>query len=220
MEKIDFVNNSTPALNARNLNKLQDNIEDAIGESGGVTVRTVETTSDTETYSCNFTNGKFDKTSVKTSTTSSDTDTYSCNYINGKLDKTSVQTSKTSSSTDVYACDYINELTDVSYYEVTPVYTTLTPTYSLQKIGHLVFMNITSMYLASISTNTWANVATIPSALLPTTTITATCIMANYNTGNIEGHGRFELQTTGTLRVKVNTNSSAPMFTATLIWTV
>lgn len=32
MEKIDFVNNTTPALNGRNLNKLQDNIEDAIEE--------------------------------------------------------------------------------------------------------------------------------------------------------------------------------------------
>lgn len=32
MEKIDFVNNDIPALNARNLNKLQDNIEDALEE--------------------------------------------------------------------------------------------------------------------------------------------------------------------------------------------
>lgn len=37
MEKIDFVNNSTPALNATNLNKLQDNIEDAIEESTNIT---------------------------------------------------------------------------------------------------------------------------------------------------------------------------------------
>ena len=33
MEKIDFINNSTPALNATNLNKLQDNTEDAIEDA-------------------------------------------------------------------------------------------------------------------------------------------------------------------------------------------
>ena len=32
MEKINFVNNTTPALNATNLNKLQQNVEDDIGD--------------------------------------------------------------------------------------------------------------------------------------------------------------------------------------------
>ena len=32
MEKIDFVNNTTPALNATNLNKLQQNVEDVTGD--------------------------------------------------------------------------------------------------------------------------------------------------------------------------------------------
>lgn len=48
MEKINFVNNSTPALNATNLNKLQDNIEDSM--------KSEQTTSDTDTYSCNYIN--------------------------------------------------------------------------------------------------------------------------------------------------------------------
>lgn len=59
MEKINFVNNSTPALNETNLNKLQDNVEDSIQEV-------------------------VDK--IKTTTTNSDTDTYSCNYINGIIE--------------------------------------------------------------------------------------------------------------------------------------
>ena len=33
MEKINFINQSTPALNATNLNKLQDNVEDSIDEA-------------------------------------------------------------------------------------------------------------------------------------------------------------------------------------------
>lgn len=65
MEKINFINQSTPALNATNLNKLQDNVEDAIDE----------VQSDTNT--------KLSTDNVKTAQTSSDTDTYSCNYING-----------------------------------------------------------------------------------------------------------------------------------------
>ena len=48
MEKINFVNNSVPALNATNLNKLQDNIEDSM--------KTEKTASDTDTYSCNYIN--------------------------------------------------------------------------------------------------------------------------------------------------------------------
>lgn len=52
MEKINFINNSQPAINATNLNKMQDNVEDAISEK----IKTTETTSDTDTYSCNYIN--------------------------------------------------------------------------------------------------------------------------------------------------------------------
>lgn len=53
MEKINFTNGTTPALNATNLNKLQDNVENAIAEQ----INTQNTTSDSETYSCNYING-------------------------------------------------------------------------------------------------------------------------------------------------------------------
>lgn len=62
------MNNSTPALNATNLNKLQDNVEDAIDA----------VQDDVDSLGTN----KLDKTNVKTTNTTSDTDTYSCNYIN------------------------------------------------------------------------------------------------------------------------------------------
>ena len=38
MEKINFINNSEPALNATNLNKLQDNVENAIKGAGVTTI--------------------------------------------------------------------------------------------------------------------------------------------------------------------------------------
>ena len=62
------MNNSTPALNATNLSKLQDNVEDAIDA----------VQDDVDSLGTN----KLDKTNVKTTNTTSDTDTYSCNYIN------------------------------------------------------------------------------------------------------------------------------------------
>ena len=36
MERIVFVNNQAPALNATNLNKLQDNVEEALDEKQGI----------------------------------------------------------------------------------------------------------------------------------------------------------------------------------------
>lgn len=62
------MNNTTPALNATNLNKLQDNVEDAIQE-------VQDDANDLDT-------NKLDKTSVKTTYTESGTDTYSCDYVN------------------------------------------------------------------------------------------------------------------------------------------
>lgn len=69
MEKINFVNYSQPAINDTNLNKIQDNTEDAIQE-----VQDVVDDLDTN---------KLDKTSVKDTYSTSATDTYSCNYVNG-----------------------------------------------------------------------------------------------------------------------------------------
>lgn len=79
MEKIDFINNQQPALNATNLNKLQQNVEDDIGDltqletsaknnlveaineaastGGDIEVYNEYTTSATDAYSCNYVNG-------------------------------------------------------------------------------------------------------------------------------------------------------------------
>lgn len=51
MEKMTVVNGKTPA-NAYFMNKLQDNVEDAINE----TIKTSKTATDTSGYSCNYIN--------------------------------------------------------------------------------------------------------------------------------------------------------------------
>lgn len=65
MEKINWINNSQPALNATNLNRLQDNVEGSLNE---------------------LSQNKFDKASVKGTYSVSDENTYSCNYINGMIE--------------------------------------------------------------------------------------------------------------------------------------
>lgn len=199
--KINWTNGGPPAIDETNLKHMDQGIYDIDQAISNINVP-----------------------EVKTSNTTSDTDTYSCTYINNglsnKLDTSAVKTTKTASNNDAYSCTYINNITDPESFTITPSYSTLTPTYSLQKIGNLIFLNCTSIFLSSISANTWTNIATIPSALKPATSITTAAIMASGDTGNITGHGRCELLTTGTIRVKVNTQQTTPMFTFTLIWTI
>lgn len=198
--KTTWVNGQTP-INETNLNHIENGIYDVDQAISGINVP-----------------------EVKTSNTTSDTDTYSCTYVNNglsnKLNTSAIKTTKIASNDDAYSCTYINNITDPESFTITPSYSTIAPTYSLQKIGNLIFLNCTSIFLSSISGNTWTNVATIPNALKPETSITTAVIMASGDTGNITGHGRCELLTTGTIRVKVNVQQSTPMFTFTLIWTV
>ena len=199
--KINWTNGGPPAIDETNLKHMDQGIYDidqAISNINVPEVKTTNTTSDTNVYSCTYVN----------------------NGLSNKLDTSAVKTTKTASNNDAYSCTYINNITDPESFTITPVYPTLTPTYSLQKIGNLVFLNCTSIFLNSISANTWTNIATIPDALKPATSITTAVIMASGDTGNITGHGRCELLTTGTIRVKVNAQQSTPMFTFTLIWTV
>ena len=46
----------------------------------------------------------------KTVNTTSDTETYSCNYVNNEVDKLLPENSKTTGTTNTYSCDYINSL--------------------------------------------------------------------------------------------------------------
>ena len=46
----------------------------------------------------------------KTTKTTSDTETYSCNYVNNEVDKLLPENSKTTGTTNTYSCDYINSL--------------------------------------------------------------------------------------------------------------
>ena len=53
------------------------------GNLGILVPKTTKTTSDTETYSCNYVNNEVDKLLPENSKTTGTTNTYSCNYING-----------------------------------------------------------------------------------------------------------------------------------------
>lgn len=46
----------------------------------------------------------------KNTKTTSDTETYSCNYVNNEVDKLLPENAKTTGTTNTYSCDYINSL--------------------------------------------------------------------------------------------------------------
>lgn len=79
MEKIDFVNYTTPALNATNLNKLQQNVEDDIGDLTQLETSAKNNLVEAINEAAN-TGGNIN---VYNEYTASATDTYSCNYVNG-----------------------------------------------------------------------------------------------------------------------------------------
>lgn len=66
---VDVANNKTKKIQAGNL--------------GILVPKTTKTTSDTETYSCNYVNNEVDKLLPENSKTTGTTNTYSCDYING-----------------------------------------------------------------------------------------------------------------------------------------
>lgn len=79
MEKINFVNDTTPALNATNLNKLQQNVEDDIGD-----LTELETSAKNNLVEAiNEAASTGGNINVYNEYTISETDTYSCNYVNG-----------------------------------------------------------------------------------------------------------------------------------------
>ena len=54
--------------------------------TGGLVPKTTKTTSDVETYSCNYVNNEVDKLLPENSKTTGTTNTYSCDYINGIIE--------------------------------------------------------------------------------------------------------------------------------------
>ena len=62
MTKIEFLDNNEPPLSASNLNAIQDNVEDAIGDVQTQVddiVKSTTTTSDTSSYSCTYLNNMY-----------------------------------------------------------------------------------------------------------------------------------------------------------------
>ena len=108
--KINWTNGGPPAIDETNLKHMDQGIYDVDQAISGLNVpevKTSNTTSNTATYSCTYTNNalgnKLNTSAVKTSKTTSDSDTYSCTYVNSKI-----KTSRTTSDNDTYSCTYVN----------------------------------------------------------------------------------------------------------------
>ena len=87
--RINWTNGGPPAIDENNLKHMDQGIYDVDQAISGLNVpevKTSNTTSNTATYSCTYTNNalgnKLNTSAVKTSRTTSDSDTYSCTYVN------------------------------------------------------------------------------------------------------------------------------------------
>lgn len=132
-----------------------------------------------------------------------------------------VSTTSTNGVENQAITNYVNSKSAITSYTYTPTYTQYSPVYKLEKIGNQVILNINSTYLASISANTWTDLGSIPSSIVPSVAITSCCVYADGSQGRIQGYGRAELQTNGTIRVKGSTSvSGLVFFTLNLTWTI
>lgn len=78
----------------------------------------------------------------------------------------------------------------------------------IDKIGNLVVINL-SMFLNSISANTWTTLGNVPDELKPlNTTGFSVCIVSDSYTGNFVTYGKVEVQSNGTIRIKTQSSSS------------
>ena len=90
--------------------------------TGGLVPKTVNTTSDTETYSCNYVNNEVDKLLPENSKTTGTTNTYSCNYLNNAINGTVLyNTSGSNGSPPITLSKDISEFDYVEiFYKVIP----------------------------------------------------------------------------------------------------
>ena len=137
-----------------------------------------------------------------------------------EIDST-VSTTSTNPIENQAITNYVNSKLAITSYTFTPSYSSYTPTYKINRIGNIITLNINSSYLASISANTWTDLGSISNDIAPTTAITSCCVYADGNLGRIQGYGRAELQTNGTIRVKGGvTYNDLVFFTLNLTWTI
>ena len=76
--------------------------------------------------------------------------------------------------------------------------------YSLWKIGDMVHLNISTIWLNSITKDTWVNIGNVPTELRPSISNSSICICVNAMTGAPANYGKIDILPEGVVRAKVN----------------
>lgn len=102
---------------------------------------------------------------------------------------------------------------------VTPPYN---HNYTLYKVGRIVVMDFDGLFISSAQQNTWVDIATIPSSLLPEINIAWTSILSDAINGNEVAIARCAInKTTGKISIKSNTAvNAAAGASGSVSWTV
>ncbi|MBR5434452.1 MAG: hypothetical protein IK117_08440 [Bacteroidales bacterium] len=80
--------------------------------------------------------------------------------------------------------------------------------YSFRKQLNVVCLDLDVIWMNSITADTWTNIATIPSSVVPASSIICPIVMTNGSNGHLFAYGKMNIQTNGNVRVNVNTGLS------------
>lgn len=91
----------------------------------------------------------------------------------------------------------------------------------LYKLGNIVVLNVNyQRRSSSISANSWADLLTLPQGTWPSAVIETGGVESDNSSGAPIGNVRVNVQTTGVIRVKMQTASNSAVLSANVVWTV
>ena len=98
------------------------------------------------------------------------------------------------------------EVDDTSYVLTDlPSQTSGTNSYTLYKIGKVIYFNCNLIWKTTITANTWETWGKLPTDIKPSTNIQCSVTIINGDTGNAMGYGYARIDTDGNLKIRSNT---------------
>lgn len=91
----------------------------------------------------------------------------------------------------------------------------------LVQVGQIIILNVSALWIDSISKDTWIKLGDIPTKLIPTTFKSGVAIACRGTDGNVIGMGKVEVTDTGKLQFKGNISyDQLSALNFNLMWTL
>lgn len=91
----------------------------------------------------------------------------------------------------------------------TPSHSAGTNSYSLTKNGNIVVLNVATLWLNSITANTWVSLGNVPDELKPSISKGSMATITDGGNGSVVGFGKIDLTSDGLLQFKSSSASSS-----------